>query len=448
MIQHCSFQSSIGQAIVLTEISGDVIIGYCMFVNNTRYRGHGTLIYYSSENMVSSAKNLVINNSTFQGNKGSSNVYLSASEHTRGYPIFFIENSTFIDNKNVTFYLLNHNVYCRSTLFKGNKEVFFGKNSDITFTENSEIHVFNSTIKGQPFSFLLDCSRVTFRGHSRVMFNYSARAIGLYNYSYLIFEDNSNITFSNINGNQVIYLQNHSSVTFEGNSTVSFINNSFTYGGTMYSKYRSSITFQGSSTVLFNNNRAINGGGGIFSQDGSCIAFQGSSTVTFNNNRATNRGRGTGGGAIFSQDDSSITFQGSSTVTFSHNKLFLKAELYFHKIIVVLLLKETLKYLSTTMRLLMGELCISKIVMIFKIMPTSHLKEILMYLLPTIKLLLEVEHYLCSMSVILYLKGTLKSHLGATKLISVGELYTHKVITALYLKEILMYHLTTTLLLM
>ena len=119
VIQHCSFQSSIGQAIVLTEISGDVIIGYCMFVNNTRYGGHGTLIYYSSENMVSSAKNLIINNSTFQGNKGSSNAYLSASEHTRGYPIFFIENSTFIDNKNVTFYLLNHNVYCRSTLFKG-----------------------------------------------------------------------------------------------------------------------------------------------------------------------------------------------------------------------------------------------------------------------------------------------------------------------------------------
>ena len=47
-IQNCSFKNSVGQAIVLSEARGDVIINYCKFVNNNYlYRGYGAAIYYT-----------------------------------------------------------------------------------------------------------------------------------------------------------------------------------------------------------------------------------------------------------------------------------------------------------------------------------------------------------------------------------------------------------------
>ena len=47
-IQNCTFQQSVGQAVVLSEMSGDVNINNCKFLNNRRYRGHGAAIHYSS----------------------------------------------------------------------------------------------------------------------------------------------------------------------------------------------------------------------------------------------------------------------------------------------------------------------------------------------------------------------------------------------------------------
>ena len=69
-IQHCRFQHSIGQAILLIEISGDVIIDHCMFVNNTKYSGNGTVIYSISESSGSSTTKLFLSNSDFKGNQG------------------------------------------------------------------------------------------------------------------------------------------------------------------------------------------------------------------------------------------------------------------------------------------------------------------------------------------------------------------------------------------
>ena len=52
IIQNCSFQHSIGQAVVLSEVAGDVNINHCQFVYNSHYRGHGAAVHYSSSNVT------------------------------------------------------------------------------------------------------------------------------------------------------------------------------------------------------------------------------------------------------------------------------------------------------------------------------------------------------------------------------------------------------------
>ena len=72
-IQNCSFQHSVGQAVVLSKVSGDININDCKFVNNSYYGGHGGAIYYLSNNTGNS---LTINNCNFSYNKLNSLVYL------------------------------------------------------------------------------------------------------------------------------------------------------------------------------------------------------------------------------------------------------------------------------------------------------------------------------------------------------------------------------------
>ena len=184
MIKNCTFQHSLGQAVVLTEISGDVIIDNCIFVNNTNYSGHGTVIYYSSEDMY--AINLSIINSRFQSNIGASSIiYLKSSTDSTEYCYSFIENSTFIDNTNVSFYLVNQNLHMNDILFE----------STNTVNNKSQYYKLNAFPVIIWVSFLLDFSSVTFKGHSRVIFSSSGSAFVLYNYSKLMFDHNSNHYF-------------------------------------------------------------------------------------------------------------------------------------------------------------------------------------------------------------------------------------------------------------
>ena len=88
-IANCSFQHLVGQAVMLTEVSGDINIDYCMFVNNRGYQD--SVMFYSS---ASSAVKLSINNSNFKSNKGYENiVYLKSSQDDTEYH-YLLENST------------------------------------------------------------------------------------------------------------------------------------------------------------------------------------------------------------------------------------------------------------------------------------------------------------------------------------------------------------------
>ena len=53
-INNCTFQHSIGQAVVLSEMIGDVNIDHCNFLSNKQYEGHGTAIHYTSNDMLTS----------------------------------------------------------------------------------------------------------------------------------------------------------------------------------------------------------------------------------------------------------------------------------------------------------------------------------------------------------------------------------------------------------
>ena len=71
-IQNCSFQHSMGQAVVLSDILEDVNINHCKFVNNSHYRGHGAAISYSSNNYIMNYPTLLfeICNCNFTNNEG------------------------------------------------------------------------------------------------------------------------------------------------------------------------------------------------------------------------------------------------------------------------------------------------------------------------------------------------------------------------------------------
>ena len=87
-IQNCLFQCFLGQALVLSEVSGDININNCSFVNNSHYRGHGAAIHYSSNGTTDSHFVFNITNCNFSYNKGAES---------------FIYIETSIDHNDVTF---------------------------------------------------------------------------------------------------------------------------------------------------------------------------------------------------------------------------------------------------------------------------------------------------------------------------------------------------------
>ena len=155
-IGNCSFQHSKSPAVLLSEVSGDVIINHCNFIHNNHYKGHGAAIHYSSSNGVSTHNKLpvfTISDSNFVYNYAKSLVYIESSVTKHDNNINFL-SVKFCDNHGVSVYAVNHNLYLNgSILFQNNtagngtgiyisdhSTVVFGENSDVTFTQNSAKH--------------------------------------------------------------------------------------------------------------------------------------------------------------------------------------------------------------------------------------------------------------------------------------------------------------------
>ena len=296
-IQNCTFQHSVGQAIVLSEMSGDVNINNCKFVNNSHYRGHGAAIHYSSStnNTINYSQFvLTIKNCNFSYNKMKSLVYLE-NKHN----IIILNNSTFCYNQGISVYAINHKIYLNGTIwFKNNTAdngagIYISDHSTVTFVNNSE---------------------VTFIQNSA---NYKGGAVFLRNHSSIIFDQNSVIAFINNSAtNGIVYSDTGSNVTFKGNCYVTFSGNSAIQSGAALYSDISLVTFMGNCKVTFSSNYASDVwpyGGTICSINFSNISFEASSTTLFINNDAYV------GGAIYSVYHSSISFEGNASTVFSNN---------------------------------------------------------------------------------------------------------------------------------
>ena len=231
-IQNCSFQHSIGQAIVLEEVSGDANIYHCQFVYNNHYRGHGAAVHYSNKIRIHKQPLLTVRYCNFSYNKDSKSlVYIKSiiSYHNELNNIVF-HHSKLCHNQGVTLiFVVNQKISLSGDhLFKNNtakygtgiyitdhSTISFGENSNITFIQNSA--------------------------------DYKGGAVFLTNHSIILFDENSKTNFFyNKAADGIVYSEAYSNVTFTGNCEVKFHSNSATrHGAAIYSFNNSHVIFTG-----------------------------------------------------------------------------------------------------------------------------------------------------------------------------------------------------------
>ena len=353
-IKNCSFQHSIGQAIVLSEMLGAVNIGLCNFSSNRQYEGHGTAIHYSSTRnnvLTGSSVTLTITGCHFLYNKrAKSVVYFGPSSADRFCAYLSLQNSNFYHNKGVPIYLSNQNLYISGNIeFYNNSAengggLFISDYSNVTFYDNAIVNFINNKANNNGGAiFLTNHSSILFKEHSSLYRCHNSELVGsldgTHHKSLTVIFDNNRVNgfgqdiYANMNSNiaiggtatvtfndncyycasNAVFIDYHCAITFEGNSTVTFNG----YGGVMRINQHSNITFQGNTVVTFDGNSRYyyyNGlhGGVMYIHDNSIITFQGTSTVSFIGNTATN------GGAMYI-NFSTAKFQGNSVVTFNHS---------------------------------------------------------------------------------------------------------------------------------
>ena len=210
------------------------------------------------------------------------------------YNKIMLNNSNFCSNQGTSVYAINHKMYL-----------------------NGKVLFQNNTAENGTGVYISDYSTVIFGENANVMFTqnsakYKGGAIFLSNHSSIIYDQNSIVIFDNnsaING--TVYSDAGSNVTFKGNCQVSFSGNSATQSGAAVYSDNSQVTFTGNSNATFSNNYVYANdiwwyyayGGIIYSINFSNISFEGNSTTVFSDNIAID------GGAIYSSDHGYISFQ-------------------------------------------------------------------------------------------------------------------------------------------
>ena len=328
-IDNCSFQYSKGQAVLLSEVSGDVNIHHCNFMHNNHYGGHGAAIHYSSSNVTNChqlavfaisdcnfaynyAKSLVYIENTISRQNVNVTIHYSKFCHNQGVSVYAVSQNIYLTGKNV--FHNNTAEYGTAIHINDHSTVIFSENSDVTFTQN-----FAKDRGGTVF--LRDHSNVIFDQNSVTAFNDNIAAYGGAIYSEvssnITFKANCKVTFSNNSAKQqqwsssggAMYSTDNSYITFEGNSSTVFSNNTARNDGGAICSH-SSIIFERNFSTVFSNNIADSYGGAVASN--SYIIFEGNSSTVFSNNTA-----GNDGGAICSH--SSILFEWNSSTVFSNN---------------------------------------------------------------------------------------------------------------------------------
>ena len=362
-IHNCSFLHSVGQAVVLSEILGDVNINSCRFSNNSHYKGHGTAIHYSSNNSRNFPHFVfAINSCNFINNRYTKSLIHIENKILQYQPIMF-NNTTFSNNQGVSITVINNKIYFSGqTLFYNNtaengagiyasdhSTITFDKNSNVTFIQNSvngmggavfvrnkstcefdqnsEVKFYYNTATRGGAIYSEINSNVTFKATSKVTFSSNlavergAAIYSLYN-SHVIFTGNTMTTFNNnivpykynnLKSGGILYTINNCLISFEGNSTTVFANNTAYNDGTILMYHSGNVSFTENSNVVFSNNSAYSGGGAMSLNNNGYIFFGKNTTVLFGNNSAHYYG-----GAIYLAN-SHINFEENSSTVFSDN---------------------------------------------------------------------------------------------------------------------------------
>ena len=118
IIQSCSFQHSIGQAIVLSDISGDVNIIHCQFVNNTHFRNSGAAIYHYSSRQATDHPQLLlaISYCNFSYNSNAQSLIYLRNKTSAHNNSITISHSKFCHNEGSPIYMENHKLYLNGIL--------------------------------------------------------------------------------------------------------------------------------------------------------------------------------------------------------------------------------------------------------------------------------------------------------------------------------------------
>ena len=324
-IQNCTFQHSAGQAIVLSEISGDVNINHCKF-DNSQYKSHGAAIFYTS-NEIHSQLAFVISNCYFTKNTfAKSVVYIEESESLL-HGNFIINNSYFYDNQGTPLYILHLNLNINGEiLFNGNKAengaaIYASNHSNITFCNNS-IAKFNhnSAISSGGAIYLANYSNVLYEGNSVSEFvqnnAQNGGCISLYKNSKIKFRGNSNIQFNYNTASHGGAL--HSEVGCDAISeqlcNITFEGNKADFGGAAHILHKSNIIFTDNSMIKFKSNEAKVEGGAIYLYETCNVTSLYNAKVKFYSNTAKDNG-----GAICFKNTFNLIFNGSSSIQFTNN---------------------------------------------------------------------------------------------------------------------------------
>ena len=360
-LKNCSFQHSIGQAVVMSEMSGGVNINYCNFSFNKQFEGHGTAIHYSSNNMLASSSfKIMITNCNFFYNQNAKSVVHFDQSSPKLCEYLILQNSKFHNNGGTPVYLTNQNLYMNGKIefYRNVAEngggIFISDYSNVTFHKSATVNFTQNTANNNGGAiFLTNHSSILFKDYPTALyqcnelhnmigkhyldeifltvtfFNNSANQFGAYVYvhsSNIIIGNTATVMFKGdrryYSHNSLLYIEHYSAVTFEGDSIMMFYDNVVhnVIDGVMHCVL-SAVNFKENATVTFCNNGEMDSGGTMYI-DQSNVKFEGNSMVTFYNNTADSIG------TVYIGDHSNITFEGNSTVAFDRNVGFISGTMY------------------------------------------------------------------------------------------------------------------------
>ena len=347
-INNCTFKHSIGQTIVLSEITGDVIISNCKFLSNKLYQGHGTAVYYSLNTLCLPLK-FMITNCIFSYNGRAKSVVYAVRTPTKVIcEYLYLQDSKFYYNKGVPVYLTNENLQIGGNVeFVGNVAenggaIFISDHSNVSFCRGTLVtFTLNRADNNGGAIFLTNHSNILFKGHhcynnqigdtpvahgKKNGLNFYGNSAG--NFAQDIYAYSSNITIDhtaditfisdpyNHDKSSAVYIEYYSNIIFGGTSTVIF-NNYQAHemnGGAMYIA-NSNVTFTGNSAVHFQSNKGAYSNGGAMSVVHGKVTFKENSAVVFHKNSADHGS----GGALYISHYSVISFEGNTSVEFSNS---------------------------------------------------------------------------------------------------------------------------------